>query len=86
MDPWVTALILKPLGAFLIFGCIAFPLRWLAHKHLPDGRLKRLLLTQLWESPLSDSNRKLWAQGARQTRRYTGPVGRIHRKPLIRSR
>lgn len=42
MEPWLLAIILKPFGLLLLFGLVAllvFPLR----KHMPEGRLKRIL-------------------------------------------
>jgi hypothetical protein len=45
MEPWLLAVILKPLvgGLFLLLVCA--PTRWAAIKFLPEGRLKRVLLS-----------------------------------------
>lgn len=44
LDPWVIALLLKPFGALILFGCIALPGRLLVQRYMKDGKLKRLLL------------------------------------------
>ncbi len=44
MDAWVLALLLKPLGAVLIFGGICLPIRWAVHKWMREGPLKTTLL------------------------------------------
>lgn len=41
------ALILKPLGALILFGLICLPARLAVQRWLPPGRLKRLLLRDL---------------------------------------
>lgn len=38
------SLLLKPLVAFIIFGCIALPIRWAVNKWMPECRLKNILL------------------------------------------
>ena len=53
-------LILKPLGALLIFGCIALPIRYLLWK-LPEGKLRTFLLTERFKSTISGSGRYLLA-------------------------
>jgi hypothetical protein len=47
MEPWVIALILKPLGVLFLFGCCALPFRFVVQKHMRDGRLKKLLLLRI---------------------------------------
>lgn len=44
MDYWVIGLLLKPLGALIIFGGIALPIRWLIWHKMPEGRLKNIIL------------------------------------------
>ena len=44
MSAWAWAVILKPLGALLIFGGICLPIRMLIHKYMPDGWLKYQIL------------------------------------------
>ena len=44
---WLLALVLKPLVFLFFFLCIIFPLKFLAMKLLPDGKLKRLLFIRL---------------------------------------
>lgn len=41
------ALALRPLGALLLFGCIALPLRIAFQRFCPEGRIKRFLLQPL---------------------------------------
>ena len=47
MEPWVIAILLKPFGALILFGCIALPLRLLYEKHAPEGKLKKFLLRRI---------------------------------------
>lgn len=44
MEPWVIALMLKPLGLLVFMLVIVAPLKWLFVRFFPNGRLKRLLL------------------------------------------
>lgn len=44
MEPYVLAMILKPLIALIILLCIVAPLKWLFVRYFPNGRIKRLLL------------------------------------------
>lgn len=43
MEPWQLAMLFKPLGLLILFVGILLPLKWLFHKIIPEGRLKRLL-------------------------------------------
>jgi hypothetical protein len=43
---WLLAVVLRPLGLLVLFGLILLPAR-LAAQHLPDGKLRRLLLTDV---------------------------------------
>lgn len=47
MEPWLIALLLKPLGALILFGCIALPGRILVQKYMKEGKLKRFLLLRI---------------------------------------
>lgn len=76
---WLLAVLLKPLGAFLIFGCVAFPIRYVLHKYLKDGKLKRLLLSDLYQSPVSSSNGKLWREFSSKGSGVADPVARLHK-------
>lgn len=58
MEPWVVALILKPFGAFLIFGVIGLSIRWAIHKWMPDCWIKRQLLAERFKSAASRSVRQ----------------------------
>lgn len=44
MEPWTIAILLRPIGALILFGCIALPGRFLVQKYMKDGKLKRFLL------------------------------------------
>jgi hypothetical protein len=48
MEPWLLAVIFKPLACALVAFLICAPVRWLAIKLIPEGKLKRLLL---WRIP-----------------------------------
>jgi hypothetical protein len=45
MEPWVW--LVKPLVALAVFGLILLPVRLAVMRFLPDGRIKRLLLTRV---------------------------------------
>lgn len=47
MEPWVWAILLKPFGAMILFGCIALPLRLLFKKYAPEGKWKKFLLRRI---------------------------------------
>lgn len=42
MEPWMWAVVLKPLGLIILFGFTFIIARWL-NRVLPDSRLKRFL-------------------------------------------
>lgn len=44
---WVLALLLKPLIFLFFLVCIILPLKILAMKFIPEGKLKRILFTRL---------------------------------------
>ena len=48
MTNWELALLLKPLGYIIVFGFICIGARVAVMHYLPEGRLKRLLLFQLY--------------------------------------
>ena len=54
VSSWLLALIAKPLAAFILLGCILLPARFAIIKWFPEGSIKRLLLTHLWDDPRSD--------------------------------
>lgn len=47
MSAWLIAVMLRPLGALVLFGLIALPLKILFQRYYPDGKVKRLLLRQI---------------------------------------
>ena len=47
MEPWQIALLLRPLGALIMFGCIALPGRIFVQKYMKEGKLKRFLLLRI---------------------------------------
>ena len=47
MDTWLLAALLKPLAVILVAFLICAPVRYLAKKYLPEGELKKLLLTRI---------------------------------------
>ncbi len=48
MTTWQLALLIKPLAYIVVFGFICIGVRVLVLHYLPDGRLKKLLLFQLY--------------------------------------
>lgn len=45
MEPWLWAVVLKPLIGGLVLLLICAPVRWGAQRFLPEGRTKRTLLS-----------------------------------------
>jgi hypothetical protein len=44
---WVLAVAMKSVFGLILFGLICLPARLAVQKYMPDGRLKRLLLTRI---------------------------------------
>jgi len=44
MEAWQLGIVLKPLGALIIFGGICLPIRWAIHRWMPEGWLKHQIL------------------------------------------
>ena len=42
-DPWLIAVILKPLFMIILFGLIVLPIKILLERIIPDGRIKMAL-------------------------------------------
>ncbi len=55
MEPWLLALLLKPLFAFLFLSSCLL-LRYLVIWFVPEGRVKRLLLTPLGKKARRDAD------------------------------
>lgn len=47
MDSMTIALLLKPLGVIVLFGCVALPGRFLVQRFMRPGRIKELLLLRI---------------------------------------
>lgn len=47
LENWQWAILIKPFVAFVFIGLIAYPIRVLVQRKMPEGRLKRLLLLRL---------------------------------------
>jgi len=47
MSGWHWALLLRPLFLLLVMYGIVGPIKWALLKIIPDGRVKRVLLTRL---------------------------------------
>lgn len=75
---WLLATVLKPFGALLIFGGIAFPIRWAIHKYMKDGWLKKQLLAERFKSTISASHRKLVGDSAADSCRKPRTVTRFN--------
>ena len=41
------AVVLRPIAALILFGLILLPAKYAVQKWMPEGKLKRLLLTQV---------------------------------------
>jgi len=39
MEPYHWAILLKPFGALILFGCIALPISLVIKRFLPEGRV-----------------------------------------------
>ncbi len=44
MEPWVIAVIVKPLVLFILMVCIVLPIKLAFIRFFPEGRIKRFLL------------------------------------------
>jgi hypothetical protein len=44
---WLLAVIFRPIGALILFGLIALPLRLAFQRWVPDSAFKRFLLREL---------------------------------------
>ncbi len=47
MPNWLLAVILRPFVALLLGVAVLYPARMAVIRHLPEGRLKRLLLIRI---------------------------------------
>ena len=47
MEPWLLAVIFKPLALFLLCYLVLSPARRFAERKMPDSKLKRLLLRRI---------------------------------------
>lgn len=56
MSSYLITLILKPLIFLLVLGCICLPARLAVQRWVPDGKLKRFLLTPIGK-PIGKANR-----------------------------
>ena len=43
MEPWIIAIIIRPLVYLLLFVLIVAPITWLLYKIIPDGKFKVFL-------------------------------------------
>lgn len=44
------AMAVRPIALFILLGCICLPARYAVKRFLPEGKLKRLLLTEVKKS------------------------------------
>lgn len=44
---WLLAIVIKPLVALVLFGLICLPARLAVQRWMPEGKVKRLLLTDI---------------------------------------
>ena len=64
MESWQVGVLLAPVGALIIFGGIALPIKWAVATLMKDGWLKRQILVERFESKCSESNRRVLKQAA----------------------
>lgn len=77
MDSWILGALATPLGALIIFGGIALPIKWAIATLMPDCWLKRQILVERCRSKCSESNRCVLEQAARHPRGYRDLIRRI---------
>ena len=70
MDAWILGVFAAPLGALIIFGGIALPIKWAIATLMPDCWLKRQILVERCSSKCSESTRRVLEQAARHPRGY----------------
>ena len=68
MESWNLGVFFAPFAAFLIFGCIAFPIKWLIATYMKDGWLKEQILRERFKSKCSGNTRRVLEQSARCSR------------------
>lgn len=44
MEPWLIAVLLKPLFSLLLFGVFGLGIRWMVHRWMPESKFKTMLL------------------------------------------
>lgn len=49
MESWKWALALRPVGTLVVMALIVYPIKVMLLKCIPEGRLRRVLLTRLNE-------------------------------------
>jgi hypothetical protein len=47
MQSWQWALLLRPLILLILLGGVVAPIRWAIMRKIPEGKIRRLLLTRL---------------------------------------
>lgn len=47
MEPWQTAVLIKPFALLILFALLFVFVRWPIQKYMPEGKLKRLLLRRI---------------------------------------
>ncbi len=47
MDYWLWSLLLRPVAALILLGCVALPIRMLVFRRMREGPLKRRLLRRI---------------------------------------
>lgn len=69
MESWLWGVLLAPVVAFVLFGGVAFSLKWLIATYMADSPLKRALLAERIKSAYSQSNRRVLRHAARHPSR-----------------
>lgn len=59
MEPWLIAVILKPLGILLLFVAIVYPLRNVLARAIPEGRVKQFLYRERTRESASKRDKKI---------------------------
>jgi len=65
MESWHWGVLLAPVGALIIFGGIALPIKWAVATLMPECWLKRQILKERCTSKCSQSNLRVLEQAKR---------------------
>ena len=79
MASWQWGVLLAPVGALIIFGGIALPIKWAIATLMPESWLKRQILIERCKSKCSESTKRVLEQADRH------PLGWRHFIPTAQA-